>query len=49
MARLLWVVGCIAVWVLLVFLMYRGWKGRAARQSDRIGKLPRFRPTWVSS
>ncbi|WP_305094914.1 transporter [Prescottella sp. R16] len=40
MARLLWVVGCIAVWVLLVFLMYRGWKGRAARQSDRIGKLP---------
>ncbi|WP_433612701.1 transporter [Prescottella agglutinans] len=40
MERLLWVVGCIAVWALLVFLMYRGWKGRAARQADRIGELP---------
>ncbi len=40
MERILWVVGCIAVWALLVFLMYRGWKGRARRQADRIGELP---------
>lgn len=40
MERILWVVGCIVVWALAVFLMYRGWKGRARRQADRIGELP---------
>ncbi|QBJ98350.1 transporter [Rhodococcus sp. ABRD24] len=41
MERILWVVGCIAVWGLAVFLMYRGWKGRARRQAERIGELPK--------
>ncbi|RVW04055.1 PH-like domain-containing protein [Rhodococcus xishaensis] len=40
MERLLWIVGCVVIWALLVFLMYRGWKARAARQAARVGELP---------
>ena len=40
MERTLWVVGLLAVFVLLVWLMYRGWQGRARRQTERIGALP---------
>ncbi len=37
MERILWVVGCIAVWALLVFLMYRG--GRAAPGARQTGSV----------
>jgi len=40
MARTLWVIGCIALWVLLIWLMYRGWKRRGALQADRVGEFP---------
>lgn len=40
MERTLWVVGLLALWALLVFLMYRGWRNRGKRQADRIGELP---------
>lgn len=40
MERLLWVLGCVLVWLLLMFLMYRGWKNRAKRQTETIGALP---------
>ncbi|WP_280414409.1 transporter [Nocardia carnea] len=40
MERALWVILCVVLWVLAVFLMYRGWRNRAARQQDRIGELP---------
>ena len=40
MERLFWVLGCVALWLLLIWLMYRGWRNRAARQADRIGELP---------
>ncbi|TQM31885.1 transporter [Nocardia bhagyanarayanae] len=40
MERTLWVVGCLALFALGVWLMYRGWQNRAARQQARIGELP---------
>ncbi|MFC9895869.1 transporter [Nocardia sp. NPDC127579] len=40
MERLLWVLGCLALFALGVWLMYRGWQKRAARQAGRVGELP---------
>src|SRR6476646_7344145 len=40
MERVLWVVGLVALWALLIGLMYRGWRNRAARQAPQIGELP---------
>ncbi|NKY32682.1 transporter [Nocardia speluncae] len=40
MERALWVILCVLLWILAVYLMYRGWRNRAARQQDRIGELP---------
>lgn len=40
MERALWVVLCIALWALFVYLMYRGWRNRSARQAGLIGDLP---------
>lgn len=38
--RILLTVGFALFWVAMVALMYRGWKGRARRQADRVGDLP---------
>ncbi|MGW0179694.1 PH-like domain-containing protein [Nocardia sp. NPDC003345] len=40
MERTLWVLLCVALWLLAMYLMYRGWRNRAARQAERIGELP---------
>lgn len=40
MERTLWVIACVVLWVLFIYLMYRGWRNRAARQADLIGELP---------
>ncbi|MCP9624554.1 transporter [Nocardia otitidiscaviarum] len=40
MERTLWVVGCLAVFLLGLWLMYRAWTGRARRQAGAIGNLP---------
>lgn len=40
MDRLLLTLGFLAAWVVLVLLMWKGWKGRARRQQDAIGDLP---------
>ncbi|NMN93577.1 transporter [Antrihabitans stalactiti] len=40
MERALWVLIVVAVWVLLVWLMYRGWQRRGRRQAPAIGELP---------
>ncbi|WP_431955337.1 transporter [Nocardia lijiangensis] len=40
MERTLWVVGLFALFALALWLMYRGWTNRAARQRERIGELP---------
>ncbi len=40
MERTLWVIGLLALFALCIWLMYRGWQNRAARQTDRIGELP---------
>lgn len=40
MERTLWVIGALALFALGVWLMYRGWRNRAARQAERIGELP---------
>ncbi|SDC92047.1 hypothetical protein SAMN05444580_10280 [Rhodococcus tukisamuensis] len=40
MDRLLLTLGFVVFWVVMVALMYWGWKGRARRQQDRIGVLP---------
>lgn len=40
MDRTLWVIGLIAVWALLIGLLYVGWRRRAGRQAERIGDLP---------
>ncbi|ONM50266.1 PH-like domain-containing protein [Nocardia donostiensis] len=40
MERALWVIGLLAAWALLVYLMYLGWRNRGKRQADRIGELP---------
>ncbi|MBF6168485.1 transporter [Streptomyces gardneri] len=40
MERTLWVVGLLVLFVACLWLMYRGWRNRAARQAERIGTLP---------
>ncbi|AXK89926.1 transporter [Nocardia farcinica] len=40
MERTLWVLGCLVLFLLGLWLMYRGWQNRAARQAERIGELP---------
>ncbi|KHJ70892.1 MULTISPECIES: hypothetical protein [Rhodococcus] len=40
MDRFLITVGFLALWVVLVLLMWKGWKGRARRQRDAVGELP---------
>lgn len=40
MERTLIALGLFAFWALMIWLMYRGWKGRAKRQEVRIGELP---------
>ncbi|MGW0251468.1 PH-like domain-containing protein [Nocardia goodfellowii] len=40
MERTLWVIGCLALFALALWLMYRSWRKRAARQAERIGELP---------
>lgn len=40
MERTLWVVGLLAFWVLLLALMYLGWRNRANRQAARVGEFP---------
>lgn len=40
MDRLLLTLGFVALWVILVLLMWKGWRGRARRQSDVVGDLP---------
>ncbi|UTT50396.1 PH-like domain-containing protein [Rhodococcus gordoniae] len=40
MDRLFLTVGFLALWVVLVLLMWKGWKGRARRQRDAVGELP---------
>lgn len=40
MERTLWVVGLLVLFALCIWLMYRGWQNRAARQAARIGELP---------
>ncbi|MFD4367656.1 transporter [Rhodococcus sp. NPDC058521] len=40
MERALWIIGLVIFWVAMIGLMYWGWRGRAKRQSDRIGDLP---------
>ncbi|OBA36072.1 transporter [Rhodococcus pyridinivorans] len=40
MDRVLITVGFLALWVVLVLLMWKGWKGRARRQQDVVGELP---------
>ncbi|WP_280468083.1 transporter [Nocardia cyriacigeorgica] len=44
MERTLWVVGLLLLWAALIYLMYRGWRNRAARQTERIGELPPVPP-----
>ncbi|TSD94623.1 transporter [Skermania sp. ID1734] len=40
MIRALLVIACIAFWIAMTWLMYRGWRARAARQAGCIGELP---------
>ncbi|MFD8245013.1 transporter [Nocardia sp. NPDC059691] len=40
MERTLWVVGLLILFAACLWLMYRGWRNRAARQAERIGTLP---------
>ncbi|MFR9750198.1 transporter [Nocardia sp. 004] len=40
MERILWVAGLLVLFVACLWLMYRGWRNRAARQAERIGVLP---------
>lgn len=40
MERTLTVVGLVAFWLILIGLMYLGWRNRGRRQADRIGELP---------
>lgn len=40
MERAFWVALTFALFALGIYLMYRGWRNRAARQADRIGELP---------
>ncbi|EOM75924.1 transporter [Rhodococcus rhodnii] len=38
--RWLWVIGCTLFWIAMIALMYKGWRGRARRQTEQIGELP---------
>ncbi|MGN5240053.1 MULTISPECIES: PH-like domain-containing protein [unclassified Rhodococcus (in: high G+C Gram-positive bacteria)] len=40
MDRILLTLGFAALWVVLVLLMWKGWRGRARRQADVVGELP---------
>ncbi|MEV6276506.1 transporter [Nocardia sp. NPDC051832] len=40
MERTLWVAGLLALFVVALWLMYRSWQNRAARQAERVGALP---------
>lgn len=40
MDKVLLILGCVALWALLIGLMYRGWKRRAVRQTVLVGELP---------
>lgn len=40
MDRVLWVVGLFVFWAAMLGLMFLGWRGRAKRQTERIGELP---------
>jgi len=40
MDRVWLTLGFVALWVVLVLLMWKGWRGRARRQQDVIGELP---------
>src|SRR5271154_3380800 len=40
MGRILWGIGLLVCWVLVLGWMYRGWRPGAARQAGRIGELP---------
>ncbi|WP_228001307.1 PH-like domain-containing protein [Nocardia australiensis] len=40
MERTLWVIGLLVLFALCSWLMYRGWRNRAARQAASIGDLP---------
>ncbi|WP_227981791.1 transporter [Nocardia spumae] len=41
MERALWVIGLAALFVLLLWLMYRSWVERARKQASSVGELPR--------
>ncbi|MEE2056196.1 PH-like domain-containing protein [Rhodococcus artemisiae] len=40
MDRILLTLAFVALWVVLVLLMWKGWRGRARRQADAVGELP---------
>ncbi|WP_420753384.1 transporter [Rhodococcus sp. O3] len=40
MDRVLITLGFLLLWVVLVLLMWKGWRGRARRQADAVGELP---------
>ncbi|EME65879.1 MULTISPECIES: hypothetical protein [Rhodococcus] len=40
MDRLWLTLGFVALWVVLVLLMWKGWRGRGRRQADAVGALP---------
>lgn len=40
MDRVLLTLAFVLLWVILVLLMWKGWRGRARRQADVIGELP---------
>lgn len=40
MERILWVLGCLVFFLGCLWLMYRAWQKKAARQQARIGELP---------
>ncbi|MEU3012902.1 PH-like domain-containing protein [Nocardia asteroides] len=40
MERILWVLGCLVFFLVCLWLMYRAWQKKAARQAGRIGELP---------
>lgn len=44
MDRVLLTLGFLAAWVVLVLLMWKGWRGRVRRQQDVIGALPAVPP-----
>lgn len=40
MDRVFLTLGFLALWIVLVLLMWKGWRGRARRQAEAIGELP---------